>query len=485
MLISAVAGLALGSWGQSVTVPELNREFRGVWVATVDNIDYPSKPGLSTAAMRAELLAILDKCQDLGLNAVVFQVRPSADALYQSAIEPWSYYLTGEQGKGPTGGFDPLAFAIEEAHKRGIELHAWCNPYRALHPAQKGPLHASHLAKTDPEIVKTYGTYLWMDPGERAVQERSFAVFMDLVERYDLDGLHIDDYFYPYPVTANGAKVEFPDESSYRRYREAGGTLGRKDWRRKNVDDFIQRVYKGIKERKPTVKFGISPFGIYRPGVPEGIRAGIDQYDELYADALRWYREGWLDYWTPQLYWPIAQTPQAYPVLLDYWAGQNAKGRHYWPGNFTSRTNPGDGNWKASEVVEQIRLTRLNKVSTGNVHFSYKALRDNYNGIADALKKEVYGSAALVPASPWLDAGKPGRPTFTVSPSGGRLTVKVSSAGAEDVRFYVVQTSTGAVSVSSLEEVTVPSAGVVWVSMRVFDKAGNMSDATVTRVGGQ
>ncbi len=449
---------------------EIDREFRGVWVATVDNIDWPSKPGLPVAKIKSELVAILDKCKEVNLNAVVLQVRPSADAFYRSKLEPWSWYLTGEQGTAPTGDFDPLQFAIEESHRRGLELHAWCNPYRALHPAQKGPVSPGHLSVTDPTIVKTYGTYLWMDPGEKKVQDRTFDVFMDLATRYDLDGIHIDDYFYPYPVQKDGEAVPFPDQESYGRYRQQGGTLGLSDWRRKNVDDLIERFYKALKAKKPHVKFGISPFGIYRPNVPAGIKAGIDQYDALYADCKRWLNEGWCDYMSPQLYWPIAQTPQSFPVLLDWWVSQNSKGRHVWPGQYTSRTDPSGGNWKATEVTDQIRIVRQTQGATGTLHFSMKAVMNNWNGIADWLKK-AYNKPALVPASPWLTKTAPKAPRLTLD-----RTKTTVSAVAPNARFFIYQVKGRAPVVTAERTFAGTRKGELSsVSVRVVDKYGQVS----------
>lgn len=414
----------------------LNREFRAAWVATVANIDWPSKPGLDPSAMKAEMTAILDKAENLGLNAIVFQVRPSADALYLSPYEPWSYFLTGEQGKGPADGHDPLQFAIEEAHKRGIEMHVWLNPYRANHPTQKGPLHPSHIAATNPELAPKYGTFLWMDPGQEFVQDRSYAVFMDLVERYDLDGLHIDDYFYPYPIRENGKEVPFPDEASFQKALQAEPKLKRDEWRRRNVNRFIRRVYSGIKRRKPWVKFGISPFGIYRPGIPAGIKAGVDQYGQLYADAKLWLELGWCDYFTPQLYWPIAQEAQSFPKLLNWWHTVNPKKRHIWPGQFTSRLNPSDGNWKAQEVVDQIDLVRKKGGSTGTVHFSFKAFMNDWNGINRALTEGPYKTKAAVPASKWLDGKAPREPeSVAVSSIDGIVIVRTDQ---EDVRFVTI-----------------------------------------------
>jgi len=468
-------------------LPPIDREFRGVWIATVDNIDWPSKPGLSMAEQKAQMIKILDLCVANRLNAVVFQARPSADALYKSKHEPWSWFLSGEQGKAPDGNYDPLEFVVEEGHRRGLEVHVWCNPYRAVHPAQKGPVHASHLSVTDPAIVKTYGTYKWMDPGEAKVQDRSFAVFMDLVERYDIDGLHIDDYFYPYRVKdAAGNFVDFPDQPSYDAYVRRGGKLKRDDWRRNNVDRFIERVYKGIKERKKWVKFGISPFGIYRPGIPEGIKAGVDQYADLYADALKWYREGWCDYFTPQLYWPIKQTPQSYPVLLDWWVKENSSGRHLWPGNYTSRLNPKDGNWSPTELVDQIKLTRKSGPAPGNVHFSMKAFLLDWNGINGVLRGSVYRDAAVTPASPWLTASAPKAPRVTVTVQGDMWQLDMRSATSEPARFFIIRANRADGSVRTLvtSDAKVDMWDTSFAEIRVQDRAGNLSEpTTVMRPG--
>ncbi len=433
------ASMIAGQIGPLTPPASLPREFRAVWVATVANIDWPSKPGLSNDDLRIEMVRILDRAQKLHLNAIVFQVRPSADAMYPSKLEPWSWFLTGTQGKGLERNFDPLQFTIEESHRRGIELHVWLNPYRVLHPMQHGPVCDTHLSVTHPEVVKKYGPYLWMDPSEKEVQDHSFDVFMDLVDRYDIDGIHVDDYFYPYSVKdANNKKVPFPDDPSWQKYLASGGRLDRDNWRRQSVDLFIERVYKGVKRRKRWVKFGISPFGIYRPGIPQGIKAGVDQYAELYADALKWYRDGLCDYLAPQLYWPIAQKPQSYPILLKYWQEQNKLGRHLWVGNFTSRLNPKDGNWKPKEVLDQIELSRKGQSDPGNIHFSMEAFSQNWNGINEALENGPYKLPALVPASPWLDEGEiptlPDRISNTVV--GGEWAVTWGTANP-GTRFFV------------------------------------------------
>ena len=283
--------------------PAVAREFRGVWLASVKNIDWPSRPGLAVAQQKAELLALLDRAKQLQLNAVLLQVRPSCDALYASKLEPWSEYLTGQMGQAPSPFYDPLTFAVEEAHQRGLELHAWFNPYRARHAAALSPVSANHVSRTHPQLVKPYAKSYWLDPGLREVQEHSLNVVKDVAQRYDIDGVHFDDYFYPYPEKdEKGRPLPFPDWASWKQYQDGGGRLGREDWRRENVNLFIVRVSQSVKAIKPWVKFGIAPFGIWRPGHPSQIR-GLDSYDVLYADSRKWLRDGWVDYLAPQLYW--------------------------------------------------------------------------------------------------------------------------------------------------------------------------------------
>ncbi len=387
------------------------REFRGVWVATVANIDWPSQPALTTERQKAEMVAVLETAARMRLNAVVLQVRPACDALYASEHEPWSEYLTGRMGHAPEPFYDPLAFAVEEAHQRGLELHAWFNPYRARHAtATNSPVSPDHISVTHPHLVKSYGRYLWLDPGEEAVREHTLRVIGDVVRRYDIDGVHLDDYFYPYKEKDDqGNVIDFPDEASWQQYQEAGGTQAREDWRRENVNVLIERLYRNIKTEKPWVKFGISPFGIWRPGHPPQIE-GFDAYAELYADARKWLAEGWVDYFTPQLYWRIDPPAQSYPALLRWWIEQNAHGRHLWPGNFTSRVGGAEPkNWPADEIVRQINTTRAEPGASGNIHFSMKAfLRDK--AFAALLADGVYAESALVPASRWLSHAVPQMP---------------------------------------------------------------------------
>ncbi len=400
--------------------PPAPREFRAAWVASVANIDWPSRADLSVTQQQAEIIAMLDQAQALRLNAIVLQVRPSADALYASTLEPWSEYLTGRQGQAPVPIYDPLKMWIEEAHRRGIELHAWLNPYRARHASAKSPLAANHLASTHPQAVKQYGDVLWMDPAEPAALQRTLDVVADVVRRYDVDGIHIDDYFYPYPIQGpDGLELDFPDQPAWQRYLSSGGQASRADWRRQQVNQLIERMYTLIHQEKPWVRFGISPFGLGRPERRAPGIVGFSQYDKLYADAELWLRQGWLDYLSPQLYWPVDQSPQAFAVLLDTWARENTQQRHLWPGLFTSRIDDSPKSWPAQEIVRQIALTRAQPGAGGHVHFSLSALLQNRRGIATLLKSSVYADAALVPATPWLGAQAPSAPRLSFKRADG------------------------------------------------------------------
>ncbi len=396
--------------------PPLPREFRAAWVATVANIDWPSRPGLPTAEARAEMIRLLDAAQAAGLNALVLQVRPAADALYPSDLEPWSEYLTGAQGRAPEVAWDPLAEWVDGAHRRGLELHAWFNPYRARHPSARSELAASHVANARPSLVKRYGEWLWMDPGEPASADRMLAVVADVVRRYDVDGVHLDDYFYPYPVNGtDGQPLPFPDDPSWQRHGprgDAGQGADRAAWRRANVDRLIERLYREVHALKPWVRVGISPFGLPRPANrPPGI-TGFSQYDALHADVERWTAEGWLDYLAPQLYWARSQTAQAFDVLLDTWRGLNPRSRHLWPGLFTSRIGAERNPYDAAEVLAQVLRSREGAAAgaAGHLHFSLVALAANRDGVAERLRQGPYAEATLPPATPWLAEPEPQAP---------------------------------------------------------------------------
>jgi len=407
---------------------EVPREFRAAWVATVANIDWPSKPGLTTEQQQAEAISLLDSAVILNLNAIIFQVRPQCDALYESDLEPWSYYLTGELGTPPDPYYDPLTFWVEEAHKRGLELHTWFNPYRAHHPS--GKKNETSVISTHPDLVREIDKgYFWLDPSLPETQDYSYEVVMDVVRRYDIDGVHFDDYFYPYN------DGEFPDDKPWAAYLGSGGKLSRKDWRRDAVNRFIKRVYDGIKAEKNWVKFGLSPFGIWRPGNPPSIK-GYDQYDMLYADAKLWLNEGWVDYWTPQLYWPTRQIPQSYPVLLGWWTRENTHNRNLWPGLFTSKIKD---EAMALENFSQIMITRgMVPDGPGNIHFSMKALQRNYGGISQILKDGPYAYPALIPTSPWLDNQAPAAPLVELEHKDGNIHIHWLHGERKDVNQWVV-----------------------------------------------
>lgn len=420
--------------------PQINREFRAVWVATVGNIDWPSKPGLSTWDQQRELLAILDRATALKLNAVIFQVRPGADAFFASTLEPWSQYLTGRQGRAPDPPWDPLAFAVEQAHKRGLELHGWFNPYRASYMRDSTNAR-THISQTNPSLVRPYGRFLWMDPGDPEVRRRSVRAIVDVAKRYDIDGVHIDDYFYPYPENdAGGKKLDFPDSATYARYVAGGGSLSKDDWRRSNVDKLVEALYKGVHAVKPSVRVGVSPFGIWRPGNPAQIK-GFDAYQEIYADSKKWLQNGWLDYLAPQLYWPIARPDQSYPVLYDWWLQQNTKKRHIWPGLATYRVaENSQRRIPSQEIVDEIDTTRVRGGDQGHIHYNASALMKNPDSLNEKLSQR-YATPALVPASRWLGGKAPGRPTISLvtDRATGDLIVKLTPKTGETPWLWTVR----------------------------------------------
>ncbi len=453
----------------SVAPPAPPREFRAAWVASVGNLNWPSTPDLTTAQQKAELVGILDRAAQLKLNVIILQVRPSCDALYASKLEPWSEYLTGTMGRAPQPYYDPLAFAVEEAHKRGLELHAWFNPFRARHLSAKSPPCPSHISRARPELVRQYGSNLWLDPGEKEVQQHSLSVVLDVVKRYDIDGVHLDDYFYPYPKKdASGREPDFPDDHSWRRHGAKTG-LSRADWRRQNVDQFIQRLYGAIKAQKPWVKFGVSPFGIWRPGFPPQIN-GFDAYSRLYADSRKWLAKGWVDYFVPQLYWAIAARQQSFSVLLQWWAQQNPNQRLLAAGLNSDR-------WKPDEILSQISLARRQPGVAGHVHWSLKNLMPG-NALGDALERAAYGQAALVPAAPWLGTSRLSKPALAASPDRVRFTW--SAGRKETVSHWVLQTRTA--GEWKTEILPANTAGRAWhgagpeiVAVSAVDRNGNLS----------
>lgn len=438
LLCIALATLTAGAAGYEradVKPPPVAREFRGVWIATVKNTDWPSKPGLSTAEQKAELITILNRAAELRLNAVVFQIRPEGDAFYESRLEPWSEFLTGTMGRAPEPLYDPLAFAVEEAHRRGLELHAWFNPFRARGAQTGSPAAPNHETRTMPAMVRRYGNSLWLDPGEPAVRNYVDRVIVDVVNRYDIDGVQIDDYFYPYPEKDSaGHELDFPDEASWR-HHTGPPTLHRDDWRRENINEFVQRTYRAIKAAKPWVKFGVSPIGIWRPGYPREIK-GSDAYGKIYADSRTWLARGWLDYFSPQLYWQLDPPEHSARGLLPWWSAQNGLGRQLWPGLAVYQVDQ----WKADEIPRQIEFVRSQPGVTGYVLYNAGSLF-RHPALEQRFERELNAQPALVPASPWLNPSHaaPTQPYVFVTGAGEHLRASWVSTGNDPVRWWVVQ----------------------------------------------
>ncbi|MEP6704221.1 MAG: family 10 glycosylhydrolase [Acidobacteriota bacterium] len=414
--------------------PKPTREFRAVWIATVDNIDFPSRKGLPIEDQKRELLACLDLAKKMRLNAVIFQVRPMADAIYRSSLEPWSEFLTGEMGKSQD--FDPLEFVVAEAHKRGVLVHAWFNPYRAYHPSAR-TMSNDHVARRKPTTVRQYGRNMWLDPTSPEAQRHSLEVIQDVVRRYDVDGVHFDDYFYPYKENdAAGNEIDFPDDSNWRAYQNAGGKLARDDWRRSNVNLFIETVGRAIKQIKPDIVYGISPFGIWRPQPEKGI-SGFDSYAKLYSDSKKWLQDGTVDYLAPQLYWETSRQGLSFPVLLDWWKQQNTKKRFVWPGVAAYRIGS-TSTFTTGEIASQIEHTRLSVETSGALFFSFKSLRNDMGGIQGVLRDEVYQRDAIIPEFTWIKSRTPLAPKMVISRNKDFVRANWTERGKRKAFWFVV-----------------------------------------------
>ncbi|MCZ2458275.1 MAG: family 10 glycosylhydrolase [Chitinophagales bacterium] len=386
----------------SKLISQPNYEFRGVWIATVDNIDWPVKGMVNADSQKAEYIRQLDLHKKNGMNAVIVQVRPSADAFYPSPYEPWSQWLAGTQGKPPSPYYDPLQFLIKEAHKRGMEFHAWCNPYRADFKIDSSSIAPSHITRIHPEWFLTYGDKKYFDPANKEAQEFVVSVVGDIVNRYDIDAIHMDDYFYPYRISG----LEFPDSISYLR---SGTKLNKDDWRRSNVDSIIRMISLVIKKEKPWVQFGISPFSVWRNKAqdPDGSdsNSGQNNYDDLYADIVLWLKEKWIDYVAPQLYFEIGNSRVAFEKLLNWWS-KHSYGRHLYIGMGIYRASgnlPPNSPWKnPNELPDQIKLLRQYPNVQGSIYFSSKTFNTNPNGWNDSLQNNYYKTPALIPPMEWL-----------------------------------------------------------------------------------
>lgn len=382
-----------------LSIAQTKTEFRGVWVATVDNIDWPSKGNYNTDSQKIEFIKLLNMHQRNGINAMIVQIRPVTDAFYPSQYEPWSEFLTGTQGRPPSPYYDPLEFMITETHKRGMEFHAWMNPYRAVFNINKSSISATHITRIHPDWFLTYGDKKYFDPGNKEVQEYLTNVVKDVVSRYAVDAIHFDDYFYPYKIPGK----EFPDYKTYQRY---GNGLSRDDWRRSNTDSIISKLSRTIKEINSHCQFGISPFGVWRnidkdPVNGSKTTGAQTNYDDLYADILLWLRKGWIDYVAPQLYWEFGHKIAPYEVLLDWWS-KHTYGRNCYIGLGVYRANS-NASWKdVSQLPRMINALRNTPNVQGMIFFSSKTFEKNPNGWNDSLRLNYFKEPAKTPVLNWL-----------------------------------------------------------------------------------
>ena len=382
--------------------PYPKREFRGAWIQAVNG----QFRGIPTEKLKQTLIDQLNSLQGAGINAIIFQVRPEADALYASQLEPWSRFQTGVQGQAPSPYWDPMQFMIDECHKRGMEFHAWINPYR-VKTSLKSELSPNHLYNIHPEWFVTYNNQLFFDPALPESRRNICMVVADIVSRYDVDAIHMDDYFYPYPAKG----MDFPDDASFARY--GGGFTNRADWRRSNVNILIQKIHETIRGLKPWVKFGISPFGIYRneKNDPLGSKTnGLQNYDDLYADVLLWARNVWVDYNIPQIYWQIGHPAADYETLVKWWA-KNTENRPLFIGQSVMNTiqNADPKNPSMNQLPRKMALERAYQTIGGSCQWPASAVVENAGKYRDALVQEYHKYPALVPVFDFMDDKAPGK----------------------------------------------------------------------------
>ena len=432
--------LLMVGWSLSAETKEYpKREMRAIWIATVENIDWPSNAHLTTAEQKAEMVALLDSVKAYNLNTVVFQIRPDADALYYSAIEPWSEWLTGEQGLAPDPWYDPLQFTIAECRKRGLDIHVWLNPYRAIQNTDRTKAAPNRVSNTHPEWMLTYGNKKYFDPGIPEVRNHVANVVSDIVRRYDIDAVHFDDYFYPYKISG----IEFPDNKSFKKYAGEFGPKQKDDWRRNNVDLIIKQLHDSIKAIKPTVEFGISPFGVWRNKKNDQIgsetSAGISNYDDLFADILKWQREGWIDYVTPQLYWYIGKEVADYRILAKWWS-DHSLGCNIYTGQALYLIDPASKEpaWRGSdEIIRQLSLNRTISEIKGSMYFSAKFLKRNPLSIKEKLLNDCYKYPSLTPLNRRIVPVIPAKPAEAILQKKGKSIV-LSWQKKENTTLFVV-----------------------------------------------
>jgi uncharacterized lipoprotein YddW (UPF0748 family) len=371
------------------------REFRGIWIATVENIDWPSQKNLTTEQQKNEFIDIIDRLKKDKFNAIFIQIRPSCDAFYQSSLEPWSEWLTGKQGIAPQPFYDPLKFIIEECHKRAIEVHAWLNPFRSVMDIHSSNISANHVSRLHPAWNVAYGQFKWLNPGLPQVRDYVLQVVMDVVNRYNIDGIHFDDYFYPYQIPGK----KFHDEKAYSQYSH--GIKNLEDWRRDNINLFIKSVSENIKRVKPEIKFGVSPFGIWKnkSSDPAGsLTSGSESFNSTYSDSRKWLREGWVDYVAPQLYWNIGNRVADYKSLAEWW-NNNSFGKNIYLGQsiYKIGTDKNPAWHNGGEIPFQIKLNRNLDHIKGNVFFNTNSYLKNPFGLEDSVRNNYYKYYAVSP----------------------------------------------------------------------------------------
>jgi len=438
VLVLVVATVAM------VSAQAKKREMRAVWIATVANIDWPSQRNLNVKQQKAELLQILDSCAALNINTIVLQIRPTADAFYTSTLEPWSHWLTGKQGVRPQTFYDPLQFAIDESHKRFIDVHVWLNPYRVTNSDNLDLLSKDHLYYKNKDLFVKYGGKYYFDPGLDETRAFLNKVVEDIVQRYDVDAIHFDDYFYPYKV----ANEEFPDYKSFRDNPRGYSPMQKDDWRRNNVNMIIAELQQTIKSIKPWVEFGISPFGVWRnkSSDPRGsdTQAGVQNYDDLYADILKWLNEGTIDYVTPQLYWEIGKKVADYAVLAKWWS-ENSYGKNLYVGLYATQLGNKDAAaaWrKGNELARQMQHNKAYKEIDGVILFSAKGILKNLQGINDSLRSNYFKYPAITPINRNIKGEASAEPQNVRTVKDGSeaylLWDKVEEEGGCRVAYYVV-----------------------------------------------
>ncbi len=501
--IILIAIMTISSMTIAQTSPK--HEFRASWVSTAYRLDFP-RSNWSTNSMLSEITQMLDSLKNNGFNAVIFQVRPGCDAFYESAYEPWSHELTGTSGAAPSPYYDPLQTWVEEAHARNMELHAWFNPYRVSTRSNTSSLHSSHVYHQHPEWLLSVGTMagvnqedpvhdphsgsrdlresLILDPGKAAVREYVINVFLDVVNNYDVDGVHMDDYFYPYGGMSGEDAGTFAAEPR--------GFSDITDWRRDNVNLLVEGIYDSIQVVKPWVKYGVSPFGIWKNNVPEGI-AGTSSYHELYCDPVAWLEAGTIDYLTPQLYWEH-DGPQDYGLLMPWWAGQTASNnRHLYPGLAPYRLTDWH-DWAAAELPRQVRLNRETQGCQGSVYFRLRnGVVNNPKGFLDSLDNDLYRYPALIPPMAWKDETPPLAPQDFQYDMNSELSLVWSApmaASDNDLAYkYVIYGSSElpvdvstnenilAILDSSVLNYSIPFSTNLSYAITALDRIGNESQA--------